>query len=148
MHHERACRHLLHDASAAASGQLSAELTPAAVFAEAEQLARKLVRKQELDDKEYSASDLAALLRGHKNKAGHAKYWDKLAVDLVIHIRLQPSAWLSRAASSTQMSIVRTRAYACISAVARLSSIRHDHTAIRLIIRHIRLHTVHTHTAV
>ena len=79
-------------ASAAASGQLSAELTPAAVSDEAEQLSRELVRKQKLGDTENSASDLAALPRGHKNKARYAKYWDKLAVDLVIRIRLQPSA--------------------------------------------------------
>ena len=38
--------------------------------------------------------------------------------------------------------------HACIFAIARLSSMRHDHTAIRLIIWHIRLQTVYTHTAV
>ena len=43
----------------------------------------KVVRKQKLDKKEYTASDLADVLRQRKCKAGHAKYWDQLAVDIV-----------------------------------------------------------------
>jgi hypothetical protein len=44
---------------------------------------RKVVRKHKLEKEEYTASDLAMPLRQRKNKAGHAKYWDSLAVDTV-----------------------------------------------------------------
>jgi hypothetical protein len=44
---------------------------------------RKVVLKHKLEKKEYAASDLAMTLPQRKNKAGHAKYWDSLAVDIV-----------------------------------------------------------------
>jgi hypothetical protein len=44
---------------------------------------RKFVRKHKLDKKEYTASTLAMTLRKLENKAGHAKYWDSLEVDIV-----------------------------------------------------------------
>jgi hypothetical protein len=47
-----------------------------------ETVARKVVRKQKLEGKEYTASEIAELLCGRKNK-GQARYWDKLAVDVV-----------------------------------------------------------------
>jgi hypothetical protein len=45
--------------------------------------ARKIVRKQNLEKKAYSAHELAAVLRQRRIKAGHAKYWDQLAIDVV-----------------------------------------------------------------
>jgi hypothetical protein len=45
--------------------------------------ARECARTQKMEGKQYIASDLAALLRQRKRKAGHAKYWEMLAVDIV-----------------------------------------------------------------
>jgi hypothetical protein len=46
--------------------------------------ARKIVRKHNLHKKAYSAHELAAVLRQRKIKAGHAKYWEKFAIDLAL----------------------------------------------------------------
>jgi hypothetical protein len=40
------------------------------------------MRTHKVEGKEYSASDLAALLKQRKNK-DHAKYWDRLVVAVV-----------------------------------------------------------------
>jgi hypothetical protein len=45
-------------------------------------VSRKVVRKQKHEGKEYAASDLADLLRVRKAK-GQAKYWEKLAIEIV-----------------------------------------------------------------
>jgi hypothetical protein len=66
---------------AQASADLSGEAPDAA--ASDAPLARKVVRKQWMDKKEYLAPDLAAALRLRKNKSGHAKYWDRVSVDIV-----------------------------------------------------------------
>jgi hypothetical protein len=65
---------------AQASVDLSGEAPDAA--ASDAPLARKVV-KQQFMDKEYLAPDLAAALRLRKIKSGHAKYWDRVSVDMV-----------------------------------------------------------------
>jgi hypothetical protein len=70
------------DLDAQASAQLSGEIAPDAAESNAP-LARKVVVNQWMDKKEYVATDLAAALHARKNKAGHAKYWDRVGVDVV-----------------------------------------------------------------
>jgi hypothetical protein len=73
------------DQFVAASSERSAEVPSDVddVDDDLDHRARKCARTQKMDGKQYIASDLAALLRQRKRKAGHAKYWEMLAVDIV-----------------------------------------------------------------
>ena len=93
------------------------------------------MRKQKLERKEYAACELVAVLWGSKNKAGHAKYCDKLAV---VTLEGRPRVYHSTYCP-VQLTVAHT-CTACACAVARARTIRHNHTAIQVIILPIGLH--------